>query len=57
MGIGPRLPEWSGPLGSLGWEEFVVILPPGDPLRRGDAAVGSRRSRTASGCCSSVNMR
>jgi DNA-binding transcriptional LysR family regulator len=39
MGIGPRPPEWSGPLESLGWEEFVVILPPGDPLRRGDAPV------------------
>ena len=39
MGIGPRPPEWSGPLESLGWEEFVVILPPGDPLRRGDASV------------------
>jgi DNA-binding transcriptional LysR family regulator len=39
MGIGPRPPEWSGPLEPLGWEEFVVILPPGDPLRRGDAPV------------------
>jgi DNA-binding transcriptional LysR family regulator len=39
IGIGPRPPEWSGPLESLGWEEFVVILPPGDPLRRGDAPV------------------
>lgn len=39
MGIGPRPPEWSGPLESLGWEEFVVILPPGDPLRRGDEPV------------------
>jgi DNA-binding transcriptional LysR family regulator len=29
MGIGPRPPEWSGPLESLGWEEFVVILPHG----------------------------
>jgi DNA-binding transcriptional LysR family regulator len=39
LGIGPRPPEWSGPLESLGWEEFVVVLPPGDPLRRGDASV------------------
>src|SRR5918995_4806686 len=39
MGIGPRPPEWSGPLESLGWEEFVVILPPGDPLRRSEAPV------------------
>jgi DNA-binding transcriptional LysR family regulator len=39
LGIGPRPPDWSGPLESLGWEEFVVILPPGDPLRRGDEPV------------------
>jgi DNA-binding transcriptional LysR family regulator len=39
LGIGPRPPEWSGPLESLGWEEFVVILPPGDPLRRGEEPV------------------
>src|SRR5688572_17872767 len=28
-----------GPLESLGWEEFVVILPPGDPLRRSEEPV------------------
>jgi DNA-binding transcriptional LysR family regulator len=39
LGIGPRPPEWSGPLESLGWEEFVVILPPGDPLRKSEATV------------------
>jgi DNA-binding transcriptional LysR family regulator len=39
LGIGPRPPEWSGPLESLGWEEFIVILPPGDPLRRGEERV------------------
>jgi DNA-binding transcriptional LysR family regulator len=39
LGIGPRPAEWAGPLESLGWEELVVILPPGDPLRRGDAPV------------------
>jgi DNA-binding transcriptional LysR family regulator len=39
LGIGPRPPEWSGPLESLGWEEFVVILPPGDPLRENDQAI------------------
>ena len=33
LGIGPRPAEWAGPLESLGWEEFVVVLPPGDPLR------------------------
>jgi DNA-binding transcriptional LysR family regulator len=39
LGIGPRPPEWRGPLESLGWEEFVVILPPGDPLRKGGRPV------------------
>jgi DNA-binding transcriptional LysR family regulator len=33
LGIGPRPAEWAGPLKSLGWEEFVVVLPPDDPLR------------------------
>jgi DNA-binding transcriptional LysR family regulator len=39
LGIGPRPPGWSGPLESLGWEEFIVILPAGDPLRQTDAPV------------------
>jgi DNA-binding transcriptional LysR family regulator len=39
LGIGPRPAEWSGPLESLGWEEFVVVLPPGDPLRGGESPV------------------
>jgi DNA-binding transcriptional LysR family regulator len=39
LGIGPRPQKWSGPLETVGWEEFVVILPPGDPLRRGDRPV------------------
>src|SRR5215218_11040104 len=39
LGIGPRPPGWSGPLEPLGWEEFVVILPPGDPLRKGETPV------------------
>jgi DNA-binding transcriptional LysR family regulator len=39
LGIGPRPSEWSGPLESLGWEEFVVVLPPGDPLRRDEGPV------------------
>jgi DNA-binding transcriptional LysR family regulator len=33
LGIGPRPQEWAGPLEPLGWEEFVVVLPPDDPLR------------------------
>ena len=32
LAIGVRPPRWSGPVVSLGWEQFVVVLPPGDPL-------------------------
>jgi DNA-binding transcriptional LysR family regulator len=39
LGIGPRPASWSGPLAPLGSEEFVVILPPGDPLREREGAV------------------
>ena len=39
LGIGPRPSEWSGPLETLGWEEMVVVLPPGDPLRERDEPV------------------
>jgi DNA-binding transcriptional LysR family regulator len=39
LGIGPRPDEWSGPLEPLGAEEFVVVLPPGDPLRDDDQPV------------------
>jgi len=39
LGIGPRPAEWSGPLQPLGWEEFVVVLPPDDPLRASDGPI------------------
>jgi DNA-binding transcriptional LysR family regulator len=39
LGIGPRPPDWPGPLEPLGWEEFVVVLPPGDPLREREEPV------------------
>jgi DNA-binding transcriptional LysR family regulator len=39
LAIGPRPAEWTGPLESLGWEELVVVLPPGDPLRERDEPV------------------
>jgi DNA-binding transcriptional LysR family regulator len=45
LGIGPRPAEWSGPIESLGWEELVVILPPGDPLREGDVALSALAER------------
>jgi DNA-binding transcriptional LysR family regulator len=34
IAVGPRPPEWEGPVASLGWEEFVIVLPEGDPLLR-----------------------
>jgi DNA-binding transcriptional LysR family regulator len=35
IAVGPRPPHWKGPLVALGWEEFVVVLPPSDPLTKG----------------------
>jgi DNA-binding transcriptional LysR family regulator len=32
LAIGVRPPNWPGSLVSLGWEQFVVVLPPDDPL-------------------------
>lgn len=32
LGIGPRPHTWDGPLEPLGWDEFVLMLPPADPL-------------------------
>jgi DNA-binding transcriptional LysR family regulator len=32
LGIGPPPIDWSGPVRRLGWEEFLVVLPPEDPL-------------------------
>ena len=34
IAVGPRPPEWRGPVVDLGWEEFVVVLPASDPLAR-----------------------
>jgi DNA-binding transcriptional LysR family regulator len=34
IAVGPRPLRWGGPVASLGWEEFVVVLPEGDPLLR-----------------------
>jgi DNA-binding transcriptional LysR family regulator len=39
LGIGPRPADWSGPLETLGWEEILVVLPPGDPLREHEAPI------------------
>jgi DNA-binding transcriptional LysR family regulator len=32
MGIGPPPRDWRGPVRRLGWEEFKLVLPAGDPL-------------------------
>lgn len=32
IAVGPRPPEWAGPIVHLGWEEFVIVLPLDDPL-------------------------
>ena len=42
LGIGPRPEAWTGKLDSLGWEELVVVLPPGDDLRDRDRPVALR---------------
>jgi DNA-binding transcriptional LysR family regulator len=43
IAIGPRPVSWSGPLLTLGWEEFVLILPSEDPVvRLGAGAVNLR---------------
>jgi len=34
VAVGPRPPEWHGPVVELGWEEFVAVLPTSDPLAR-----------------------
>lgn len=36
VALGPRPSNWPGPIVSLGWEEFVVVLPSYDPLARGN---------------------
>jgi DNA-binding transcriptional LysR family regulator len=39
IAVGPRPPQWSGPVIELGWEEFVVVVPASDPLSRTKRAV------------------
>jgi DNA-binding transcriptional LysR family regulator len=34
IAVGPKPRAWDGPVASLGWEEFVVLLPDGDPMLR-----------------------
>jgi DNA-binding transcriptional LysR family regulator len=39
LAVGVRPSRWSGPVVSLGWEQFVVVLPPGDPLFGGEGPI------------------
>ena len=34
IAVGPRPPQWPGPVVALGWEEFVAVLPTSDPLAK-----------------------
>ena len=43
IAVGPRPGAWSGPVLPLGWEEFVVILPPNDLAAGDDGSVQLRR--------------
>jgi DNA-binding transcriptional LysR family regulator len=43
LAVGPRPPVWRGPVISLGWEEFVVIVPPSDPAAGGDGGLNLRQ--------------
>ena len=42
IAIAPRPRSWRGALLALGWEEFVVILPAGDPLARHEPTLNLR---------------
>jgi DNA-binding transcriptional LysR family regulator len=39
IAVGPVPSQWRGPVVALGWEEFVVVLPPSDPLAQRKRAV------------------
>ncbi len=43
LAVGPRPGAWPGPVLALGWEEFVIILPPGDGAAGDDGSVQLRR--------------
>jgi DNA-binding transcriptional LysR family regulator len=43
IAVGPRPASWPGPVLGLGWEEFVVILPPDDPAAQGADSIRLRR--------------
>ncbi|HEY2636007.1 MAG TPA: LysR family transcriptional regulator [Solirubrobacteraceae bacterium] len=45
LAIGPRPREWAGPLESLGWEEFVVVLPTADAAAVDGASIALEELR------------
>ena len=43
LGLGPRPSNWTGPIIPLGWEEFVIVLSPHDPLASGGGSLPLER--------------
>jgi DNA-binding transcriptional LysR family regulator len=39
IAVGPHPTGWKGPVVTLGWEEFVVVLPPSDRLAKGRGGI------------------
>lgn len=42
IAVAPRPRAWPGPLVVLGWEEFVLVLPPADPISESNGALNLR---------------
>ena len=57
IAVGPRPLQTTGPVERLGWEEFVVVVGPRDPLARGDGAPGCRSRSSPTGAGSSIPRR
>jgi DNA-binding transcriptional LysR family regulator len=43
IAVGPRPTAWGGPLITLGWEEFVVVVPRPDPLAAANGSIDLRQ--------------
>ncbi len=43
IAVGPRPLDWRGPISSLGWEEFVIVLPSADPAAREEGPLALER--------------
>jgi DNA-binding transcriptional LysR family regulator len=42
VAVSPRPRAWDGPLVVLGWEEFVLVVPPADPISESNGALNLR---------------